>query len=338
MKKKNKIAIFTFIFIDLCIVMFLFLSYGPINYFRDLLITTAMSTKSHKYLAYTLYDDGTILSVLKNNYTKEITDDTDTSHIKLTDIKEQDNYDSKYEEQILKKDEENDLYKVISLSGNGYKGYLVAIYDPTRISLVISKYLGSSGQFLNTMAKEQNAKVAINAAGFVDVGGAGDGGTPTGQMIQNGKLVWNGAATGWGGGLAGFNKDGILMLTHSSAADAIKAGMVDGVEFGPFLVVNGQAAEIKGNGGRGVHPRTILAQRQDGIVLFFIIDGRQPGYSIGISLADMTDLLLKYKAYNAVNLDGGASSSLNINGKIINKPCAVSATGERPIPAAWMLK
>lgn len=338
MKTGKKITIIACIFVDLCIAMFLFFSYGPINYFRELLITTAMSTKSHKYLAYTLYDDETILSVLKNNYTKEITDNTDTSHIKVTKIIEQDNYESKYEEQILKKDEGNDLYKVIPISGSGYKGYVVAIYDPKRISLVTSKYLGTSGQFLNTMAKEQSALVAINAAGFIDVDGEGDGGTPTGQVIQNGKLIWNGKATGWGGGLAGFNKDGILMLTHSTANEAIKAGMVNGVEFGPFLVVNGQAAEIKGNGGKGIHPRTVIAQRQDGVALFFIIDGRQPGYSIGISLADMTELLLRYKAYNAVNLDGGASSSLNINGKIVDKPCAISATGERRIPAAWILK
>ena len=54
--------------------------------------------------------------------------------------------------------------------------------------------------------------------------------------------------------------------------DAIKAGMEDAVEFGPFLIVNGNAAEIKGNGGWGIAPRTVLAQRKDGIVLFVVID------------------------------------------------------------------
>ena len=114
--------------------------------------------------------------------------------------------------------------------------------------------------------------------------------------------------------------------------------MIDAVEFGPFLVVNGKSAITKGNGGGGVSSRTVIAQRKDGIVLFFIIDGRQPGYSIGISLSEMTELLTRYKAYNAANLDGGASTTLVINNKLANKPCGIGGTGERRIPNAWIVK
>lgn len=332
--KKN---IFAF-FIDILVLIFLFFTYGPISYFRNLLITTAMTTKDHKYLAYIFYSEDTVKKVMSENYIKEINENTDSSEINFEEIKERDHYDSIYDEQVLKKDEGNDIYKIVELEGSGYKGFMAVIYDPSRISLVNSRYLGTQGEFLQNMSRYHKSLVSINAGGFVDQGGYGSGGLPTGTVISEGKVLTTGPGTGWGGGLIGFNKDNVLVLTKETPEEAIKNGMVDAVEFGPFLIVNGKRAIAKGNGGWGVSSRTIIAQRKDGIVLFFIIDGRQPGYSLGISLVDMTDLLVKYKAYNAANLDGGASSSLVVNGEIINKPCAVSATGERWIPNAWMVK
>lgn len=335
--KKNKILTFTII-IDLLAIIFLFFAYGPISYFRELLITTAMTTKSHKYLAYTLYNEETISKVLGKNYIVEVNENTNTSDIDFSGLEEQEHYESKYEEQILKRDEGNDLYKMFEISGSGYKGFVVAIYDPSKIELVSTKYLGSKGQFLQQLSKQNNAKVAINAGGFADAGGVGNGGIPTGTVIQDGKVIYGGVDTGWSGGLAGFTKDNVLMLTKDTPEVAIKNGMEDAVEFGPFLIVNGKRSVVKGNGGWGISSRTALAQRKDGIVLFVVIDGRQPGYSLGVDMNTLTDILERYKAYNAVNLDGGASSSLNINSKIINKPCANSATGERMMPNAWIVK
>jgi exopolysaccharide biosynthesis protein len=128
------------------------------------------------------------------------------------------------------------------------------------------------------------------------------------------------------------------MLTKENATEAIKDGMMDAVYFGPFLIVNGKAASMKGNGGWGVAPRTAIAQRKDGIVLFLVIDGRSPGYSNGIDMVEMTKLLLKYKAYNASNLDGGGSSTLVINNKLINKPRGFGYTGARYLADAWIIK
>lgn len=326
------------IVLDILLIIFLFFTYGPIGYFRELLITTAMTTKSHKYLARTLYREEVITKVMTENYIKEVDEDTDISAIDFSSMQEQDVYESIYEEQILKREEGNDLYKLIEINGNSYKGFIVAIYDPSRIQLVLSNKFGQKGQFLQNMAKDNEALVAINAGGFADAGGVGTGGIPTGTVIKDGQIVYQGEDTGWTGGIAGFNYDNILVLTKGTAQEAINNGMRDAVEFGPFLIVNGKRAIVKGNGGWGVSSRTVLAQRKDGIVLFVVIDGRQPGYSIGVNMSELTDILVRYKAYNAVNLDGGASSSLVINGEIKNKPCANSVTGERWIPNAWMLK
>lgn len=334
-RKTNKLFIASII-LDTLAIIFLFFAYGPISYFRNLLITTAMATKDHKYLARTLYSEKTISEVMSSNYISEVKENTNSSEIDFSKIKESDKYESVYDEQILKH-EKGELYKKIELSGSGYKGFLVAIYDPSKIKLITSKTIGKKGQFLQTMARENDALIAINAGGFADAGGVGNGGTPTGTVIKDGKVLFGGIETGWAGGLIGFNKNNVLVLTKESPDIAIKNGMRDAVEFGPFLIVNGKKSIVKGNGGSGVSPRTAIGQRKDGIVLFVIIDGRQPGYSLGVTQTELMNILVKYKAYNAANLDGGASTSLVEKGKTINKPCAVSNTGERWIPDAWML-
>ena len=86
----------------------------------------------------------------------------------------------------------------------------------------------------------------------------------------------------------------------------------------------------------GVGPRTAIGQRKDGTVLFVVIDGRQPGYSLGATLRDVQDVLYEKGAYIAANLDGGSSSTLYLNGKVVNKPADL--LGERMIPTAFIVK
>lgn len=337
LKKKKKTAI-VLIILDVCVFVSFFLAYGPVSYLRELYITTSMTTMTHKYLARTIYTEDMINKVLSGNYVKESNEVTNVDDIVIGSQEETDEFDSIYDEQILTRDPEHPEYKLIPLSGNGYRGYLVAIYDPSRIELGLSNRLGKVGQFLREIVVQNDAILGINASGFIDKNEMGNGGEPTGVVIKDSKILWNQEKTGYTGGIAGFTKEHKLVLTRSTPEEAIQNGVKDAVEFGPFLIVNGKTAEIKGNGGWGIAPRTILAQRKDGIVLFMVIDGRQPGYSVGISMNDATKLLQRYKAHNAVNLDGGASSSIAIGNKTITKPCGYSASGERRIPNAWILK
>ena len=60
-----------------------------------------------------------------------------------------------------------------------------------------------------------------------------------------------------------------------------------------------------GDGGWGVGPRTAIGQRKDGTVLLLVIDGRQPGYSVGATLRDLQNILYEEGAVIAANLDGG---------------------------------
>lgn len=322
--------------LDVLAILFLFFTYGPITYFKDLLITTAMTTQSHKYLARIFYTEKMIEETLNRNYISDMKENTNPSEIKVGSYQEKEDYESVYEKQILEKDPTNDLYKIIPIEGNHYKGYVIAIYDPSRISLVSSKYFGTKGQVLEEIAREHHSKVAINASGFQEFDVYGNGAVIAGVSIQNGVLMsgdWNVKTK-----LIGFNQNHVLMLMDVTPKEALALKIRDAMQFGPFLIVNGKKAEISGNGGWGIAARTAIGQRQDGIVLFVVIDGRQPGYSLGSSLTELTEVLLRYKAHNAANLDGGASTSLNVEGKVYNKPCASNNNKERSLPNAWILK
>ena len=331
MKKIKKTTIL-FILLDI-VAIGCFITVYFINDFKNWFITSAMTTMNHQYLAKIFYSDQEIEKIMNNNYMVEINENTDTSLVQLVDNKE---YIDEYDKEILDR-KARDLYKLITINENGYDGYLVAIYDPSKISVVSSKYIGQKGQYLVDMARENNAVIAINGGGFIDEGGVGNGGTPAGIIIQEGKII-NASRYTRSGGLIGFTNDHKLFLGRLSAQEAINQGIRDAVEFGPFLIVNGKSSFINGNGGYGIHPRTAIAQRKDGIVLFLVIDGRRVT-SMGADMDDLVSILLRYHAYNAANLDGGNSSALVINNRLINNPINWDNQEKtRPIASGFIVK
>lgn len=155
MKKKQKKSKFSIVLIviDIFVLVCFFVAYGPFSFFRDFLVTTAMTTMTHKYFAYVLYSESMVEEILDNNKVIEIEDPTDTSKINIQPIVDTGTYESIYEEQVLKKDEGNDLYKIVNISGDGWKGKMIVVYDPSKIELVFSKKYGKGGEYLSTMAK-----------------------------------------------------------------------------------------------------------------------------------------------------------------------------------------
>ncbi len=321
----------------------LFLLYGPYNGFRDWLVTSAMTTLSHKYLAEWFYNEKNINKIIENNDVVEVVEDTDTNLITFNNVSNNAIYANKYEEEILKKDKGNDLYKIIDIKEKDFKGKMAVIYDPSKVHIAVSKYVGTDvntakGEYIYEMEKENNGLLSMNASGFYDPGYNSKGGVPRGVVISKGKLVINNSGYAFKvGGIIGFNKENKLILSKMTASQALKAGIRDAIQYGPFLIVNGKSSYIKGNGGWGLAPRSAIAQRKDGIVLFLVIDGRQVS-SVGADMGDMVRVLLKYGAVNAANLDGGTSSALSVNGKIVTNPRNGSFKAKtRKVPDAWIV-
>lgn len=222
-----------------------------------------------------------------------------------------------YEKEILEKDNETDGYKLINIKINKYDAYLVAIYDPAKVKLVSSKWFNRNNtgqQTVIDICKRYNGKVCINGGGFQDFGTGSD--IPMGYVIEDGKITWNSKGNSK---LVGFNYDNELVLMEGTGEEAIAIGIRDALEFGPFLIENGEIIVPKEEsaGGYGGAARVAIAQRKDGIVLFLVTEGV---HSKGPTIYEVAETLKKYGAYTAGNLDGGASSSLVVNGKMINHP------------------
>lgn len=83
------------------------------------------------------------------------------------------------------------------------------------------------------------------------------------------------------------------------------------------------------------HPRTAAGISRDSTRLYLVaVDGRQPN-SVGMSLTELADFMLKLGIYNAINLDGGGSTTMVVNGKIVNSPA--DPIGERKVSNALLI-
>lgn len=340
-KKKRKLKSFKckrtylIVILDILVIICFFLAYGPLGYFRNLFVNTALKTMNHKYFAYVLYSEKTVENIKNSNYFVRISDTTDTSNI-VIDTKEKNTYDNEYDKAILTRENGNEEYKLLNIKVGSANGYLVAIYDPSKVHLIAKEQLGTQyGERIITMCKRYNGLVCINGGGFVDKGYGS--GIPNGYVVKDGKIIWS---DGYNkkAELIGLTYDNKLLLTTDSAENAIKTkNLRDALEFGPFLIVNGKPLEIVGDPW-GKAPRVAIAQRQDGVILFLVVDGEN--YLFGASLKDMVETLQKYGAYNAANLDGGTSATLVVNNKVTNKPAggAASTNGRYVITGFGLLK
>jgi exopolysaccharide biosynthesis protein len=110
---------------------------------------------------------------------------------------------------------------------------------------------------------------------------------------------------------------------------------------GPQLIKDGHLKITTGvekmlpNFATDRHPRTAVGKLADGRILFVTVDGRQPGVSVGMPLTELATLLIEFGATEAINLDGGGSTTMVIRNKIVNKPS--DATGERPVSDAILV-
>jgi Phosphodiester glycosidase len=79
----------------------------------------------------------------------------------------------------------------------------------------------------------------------------------------------------------------------------------------------------------GRNPRTLAGVREDGTLLLVTVDGRRPGWSVGMTLPEAARLMRSLGARDALNLDGGGSSTMVVRGEVVNRPS--DRVGERPV-------
>ncbi|WP_240703092.1 phosphodiester glycosidase family protein [Cohnella luojiensis] len=227
------------------------------------------------------------------------------------------------------------LTSIKEVDGEGYHGYLLTVTDPKKIRLVVPNKRGR-GEKVSSMVKRTGAIAGVNAGGFSDPNWRGNGFKPIGLVISQGKILYNGLGSKNSVQIVGLDKEGKMLAGKYSINELMDLGISEAVSFSPRIIVNGKGLIPSRSQGWGIAPRTVMGQREDGAILFLMIDGRQPGYSIGATLYDAQEILLEHGAVIGANLDGGSSTVLvTENGEIVNKPS--SSSGERYLPSGFLV-
>ncbi|MDD2391615.1 MAG: phosphodiester glycosidase family protein [Bacilli bacterium] len=314
MKKKTIIIII----LDILALLGFLLFYGPISNFRVWYINTAMNTMTHRYLAYIFYSDQMIYDVMNANYYVPIKEEVNLDEI-VIDTKPKESYDNKYDEEVLTRDSGNEDYKIIKTKVGNYDAIMAVIYDPSKVKLIESKNMGVQGTYpekLKYMCSRHGATICITGGGNFRDSRDFSTNIPMGHVIKNGEII-SSSNSSKKGNLIGFNKDNKLVLTRATGVEALEMGIRDAVEWFPYLIVNGKSMQKVGDGGFGNAARTTIAQRKDGVVLFLVVNACRVFYC-GPTLDEVIKTLELYGAYNAANLDGGASTQLVEKGKLLN--------------------
>ena len=176
---------------------------------------------------------------------------------------------------------------------------------------------------VSAIAQRNQAILAINADDY--------GSHEYGVIIRNGSLI---RANNTTRNMLIVEQNGDMSVhadrssdQPGSMADALLARSVwQTFEFGPELVRNGEAVafnkafDVISTRDTRLEPRTAIGQIGPLHYIVIVVDGRQDGYSQGMTLQQLQQLFVRFGASTAMNLDGGGSTELWFQGQILNHP------------------
>lgn len=220
-------------------------------------------------------------------------------------------------------------FELVDLIGGTYKGKLLLVHDPSKVTVASIPSFGGVGWTLSQFLENFDAIACTNAGGFEDENGKGKGGIPEGLVIRDGQIVYGSPGSSYID-VVGFDADNVLHVGNMSGQQAINEGIINGASFslGPVLIKDG----VRQTGfNSGINPRTGIGQKSDGTVIMIAIEGRMVD-SLGATFDDLADIFEQYGAVNAANLDGGSSSGMYYEGERITRSSSV--IGDRPLPTA----
>lgn len=191
----------------------------------------------------------------------------------------------------------------------------------------------------NTYGNNVTAKTSVTAANnsaILAINGDFYGANTTGYVIRNGVVYRNTVREDASNGDLAIYKDGSFGIVYEndvSAEDLVKNGVVNLLAFGPTLVNNGKIT-VSSNSEVGQsmasNPRTSIGIIDKNHYVIVVSDGRT-SESQGLSLYQLAQVMKSYGVKTAYNLDGGGSSTLYFNGKVVNKPTTNGTISERAV-------
>lgn len=199
----------------------------------------------------------------------------------------------------------------------------VVLSDATQLKSAFAKNQFGTNiiEYTSKIASENDAIFAINGDyyGFRD----------DGIVIRNGVIYRDKPART---GLAIY-KDGSMKTydeTKTSAEELLNEGVWNTLSFGPAILVDSQipsgieSIEVDTNFGnhsiQGNQPRTGIGIIEPNHFVFIVADGRSKNYSVGVTLTEFAQIFKDLGCTQAYNLDGGGSSTMYFNGRVVNNP------------------
>lgn len=208
---------------------------------------------------------------------------------------------------------------------------------------------------VESFATDQDACIAVNGGYFTM---AQNPAAHSGLLVENGTVRWRATRAVVRDSIEyptaraaiGVGEDGSVDITWvTSSGDSVTSWaappsnspgfpanpdaqgatepwpVVDAIAAGPRLIADGTVditadeEVFFGSSIPDVHPRTAAGVTEDGDVLLLVVDGRQPA-SRGVDLNELASILLRLGAVEALNLDGGGSSTFWAGGEVLNRP------------------
>lgn len=283
-------------------------------------VTTILETGQLKFLASWFLSPEEIQEIVNQNSMQAFNNEVDTDLI----------HSDSFGNAVAGSDETPDI-EITEVAGATYTGTMMIVKDPSRVSLATIYPWRDKGITLDKLVTENDAIAGING-GLYD-SKDNSGGRPYGVIVSNGEIQHNKPREYPGLVLVGFTEEHILQIidisdmTDKDVEKLVEEKKIrDAVTFQEEasdannhfvqLIINNEAREVNGQGS-GLNPRTAIGQRADGAVLMFVTDGRGKSGHLGASSSDLIEVMQKFGAVNAANLDGGSSSCMYYDGEYL---------------------
>lgn len=280
----------------------LIICYGPSKSARNIFVTTFLETGALKFVVHLVLPSKDIQKIVDSNSLQEMTKDVDADLIEGQE------------------DSKNEI-KIEKIHGANFFATMMIVPDPSTVYVATTYPFTQYGKTLDELVKENDALGGINGGIYKSTGN--EGGYPMGVVVSKGQIVWN-APHGVGYHLIGLDENNILKilslegLNQEGVKKLVETEKIrDAVTFQEEssgvnnhfvkLIINGEKRIAKGFGS-GANPRTAIGQRKDGTLLLLVTDGRGASSHLGATASDLIEVMEKYGAVNAANLDGGSSS------------------------------
>lgn len=220
----------------------------------------------------------------------------------------------------------------VVITENSYRSHDIAIDIETRkvgnsVAYIADIYVRYIDNFKAAFAKgqygknitENTKKIANNNNAILAVNGDYYGIRNNGIIVRNYVMYRDTPRAD----VCSIFYDGTVTVEENGSYDlnaALQNGLYQTMSFGPTLVKNGVAKTQFSPGILSENPRTGFGYYEPGHYVLVTVDGRQEGYSIGMTMLEFGQLFIDLGCTHAYNLDGGQSAMMIFNGEVYNKP------------------